>query len=56
MLGERLRSVYLLNALGDNTGLAMATAEPLVAEYERLLGAEHPNTKVVRDNLAALTT
>jgi hypothetical protein len=36
----RLRSVYLLNMLGDSTGLAILAAEPLAAECERLLGAD----------------
>ena len=30
--------------------------ERILTERDRLLGADHPNTKVVRDNLAALTT
>jgi hypothetical protein len=55
MLGMRLRSVYLLNELGDSTGLAILAAEPLAADCERLLGAGHPITKVARKNLAALT-
>ena len=54
LLGLRLWSVYLLIMLGDSTGLAIAAAEPLAADCERVLGADHPNTKVVRANLAAL--
>jgi tetratricopeptide (TPR) repeat protein len=52
LLVLRLRSVYLLNSLGDSTGLAIAAAEPLVADCERLLGAEHPDTLSSRSNLA----
>lgn len=55
LLRLRLRSVYLLNILGDSTGLAIAAAEPLAADCERLLGTDHPITEKVRRNLAALT-
>jgi tetratricopeptide (TPR) repeat protein len=48
----RLRSVYLLNMLGDSTGLAIGAAEPLAADCERALGADHPNTLAARANLA----
>jgi hypothetical protein len=37
------------------TAEAVPLLERTLADYERLLGAEHPNTKVVRGNLAALT-
>jgi tetratricopeptide (TPR) repeat protein len=47
----RLRSVYLLNELGESTGLAIAAAELLVADCERLLGADNPNTLSARINL-----
>jgi hypothetical protein len=30
--------------LGDSAGLAVAATEPLMADRERLLGADHPNT------------
>jgi len=53
LLSLRLRSAYLLNALGDSTGLAIAAAEPLVADCERLLGVGHPGTLMSRNNLAA---
>ena len=48
----RLRSVYLLNMLGDSTGLAILAAEPLAADCERLLGADHPDTLSAYTNLA----
>jgi hypothetical protein len=35
LLKLRLRSVYLLNELGDGTGLATAAAEPLTVDCER---------------------
>ena len=44
LLRLRLRSVYLLNMLGDSTGLAIVAAEPLAADCERVLGADHPDT------------
>ena len=52
LLDLRLRLVYLLNALGDSSGLAILAAEPLVADCERLLGADHPDTLTSRNNLA----
>jgi hypothetical protein len=52
LLELRLRSVYLLNMLGDSTGLAIGAAEPLVADCERLLGADDPDTIVACSNLA----
>jgi tetratricopeptide (TPR) repeat protein len=47
----RLRSVYLLNTLGDSTGQAILAAEPLVADCEQSLGADHPDTLTARSNL-----
>ena len=46
----RQRSVCLLLELRDSTGLAILAAEPLAADFERLLGADHPGTKVVWGN------
>jgi hypothetical protein len=34
---------------------AIPLLERALADCERVLGANHPNTKVVRENLAALT-
>jgi tetratricopeptide (TPR) repeat protein len=48
MLFLRLRSLRLLNELGDNTGLAILAAEPLVADSERVLGADHDDTLSAR--------
>jgi tetratricopeptide (TPR) repeat protein/transcriptional regulator with XRE-family HTH domain len=52
LLRLRLQSVYLLNMLGDSTGLAIAAAEPLAVECDRLLGADHPDTLSACVNLA----
>jgi tetratricopeptide (TPR) repeat protein len=54
LLGLRLRSVHLLNELGDGTGLAMAAAEPLAVDCERVLGADHPDTPASRNSLATV--
>jgi tetratricopeptide (TPR) repeat protein len=48
----RLRSVYLLNTLGDSTGLAITAAEPLARDCEQHLGADHPDTLSAITNLA----
>ena len=52
LLRLRLRSAYLLNTLGDRTGLAILIAEPLVTDCERVLGADHPDTLAARLNVA----
>jgi hypothetical protein len=52
LLNLRLRLIYLLNALGDSTGLVILAAEPLVADSERVLGADHPDSLTSRNNLA----
>ena len=41
--------------LGDSTAQSILIAEPLLADQERVLGADHPDTLVTRDNLAAPT-
>jgi tetratricopeptide (TPR) repeat protein len=51
LLRLRVRSVYLLNTLGDSTGLAILAAEPLVVDCERRLGTDHPDTVSARVNL-----
>jgi hypothetical protein len=50
----RLQSVRLLNDLGGSARLAVAAAEPLGADCERLLGPEHPDTKTMRETLGSL--
>lgn len=52
LLRLRGQSVYLLNMLGDRAELAISAAEPLVADCERMLGADHPDTLASRSNLA----
>jgi hypothetical protein len=52
LLRLRLRSLSLLNELGDGTGLAIFAAEPLASDCMQLLGADHPDTLKSRSNLA----
>ena len=52
LLELRLRSVELLNRLGDSTGQAVQAAESLAADSERLLGTSHHGTLAVRNSLA----
>ena len=49
----RLRgwALYHLNALGDSAQ-AIAVGEPLIADQEQALGADHPETLAARNNLA----
>jgi hypothetical protein len=53
LLRLRGRSVYLLNELGDSTGLAILAAEPLVTDCEELLGSDHPDTLTARNTLGS---
>jgi Tetratricopeptide repeat len=53
LLGLRLWALYHLNALGDSAAQAILAGEPLVADFERVLGPDHPNTMGSRNNLAA---
>jgi len=50
----RLRgwALYHLNALGDSAQQAIAIGEPLIADQERVLGPDHPDTLAARNNLA----
>lgn len=52
LLQLRLRSVHLLNMLGDGSGLAVLAAEPLAADCEQVLGARDPGTLEARNSLA----
>ena len=52
LLRLRLRSVHLLNELGNGSSLAMAAAEPLVVDCERVLGADHRDTLMSRNEVA----
>jgi len=50
----RLRGwvLYHLNALGDRSHRAIEIGEPLIADQERVLGPDDPNTLAARNNLA----
>ena len=50
----RLRwwAVWFLNALGDSAAQSILIAEPLLADQERVLGADHADTLATRNNLA----
>ena len=50
----RLRgwAVWFLNDLGDSAAQAIAVGEPLLADLERVLGPDHPDTLTSRNNLA----
>src|SRR5438876_764146 len=43
---------FYLNQLGDNPALSILIGEQLVADRERVLGADHPQTLSSRNNLA----
>jgi len=51
----RLRrwAVWFLNELGDSAAQAIQVAGPLLADQERILGPDHPDTLGSRTNLAA---
>jgi tetratricopeptide (TPR) repeat protein len=51
----RLRwlAVWFLNLLGDSAARSVLIAEPLLADGERVLGADHPDTLAARNDLAA---
>jgi tetratricopeptide (TPR) repeat protein len=51
----RLRwwAVGLLNFLADSAAQVIAISEPLLADQERVLGPDHPDTLSARNNLAA---
>ena len=53
MLPLRLWALYHLDELGDNAPQAVAAGEPLAADFERILGPDHPDTLGSRNNLAA---
>jgi tetratricopeptide (TPR) repeat protein len=42
-----------LNELGDSAAQTIQIAEPLLADCERILGPDHPDTLTSRNNLAA---
>jgi tetratricopeptide (TPR) repeat protein len=52
LLPLRLWALYRLNDLGDSASQAIAVGEPLVADFERVLGPDHPETLNSRNSLA----
>ena len=52
LLGLRLRALYHLLALGDSAAQAILAGELLAADFERVLGPDHPGTLSSRNNLA----
>jgi tetratricopeptide (TPR) repeat protein len=53
MLGLRGWAVWCLLELGDSAMQAIQIGVPLLADYERALGPDHPDTLASRNNLAA---
>ena len=53
LLSLRFWMLYHLNKLGDSASQAISVGEPLIADFEGLLGLDHPDTLAARDNLAA---
>ena len=45
-------ALYHLNELGDSVSQAIGVGEPLVADFEREFGADHPETLGLRNHLA----
>ena len=54
MLRLRWLTATLLNRLGDSAAQSILIGEPLVADIERVLGADHPFTLATRNNLAVV--
>ena len=52
LLGLRLWVLYFLNELGDSPRQAIAAGEELTADFEQMLGPDHPDTLNARNNLA----
>ena len=53
LLRLRFWSLYYLTELGDSAPQAIAIGEPLIADLERRLGLDHPDTLNARNSLAA---
>jgi tetratricopeptide (TPR) repeat protein len=52
MIRLRAWAVLFLNHLGDSTVQSISIGEPLLADQERVLGADHPDTLNSRNHLA----
>jgi Tetratricopeptide repeat/Domain of unknown function (DUF4062) len=54
MIRLRWWAVFLLGQVGGNAGQSISIGESLLADQERILGADHPDTQSSRNNLAAV--
>ena len=52
LLGLRGWALNCLDELGDSPAQAVLLGEPLVTDFKRVLGADHPGTLTARNNLA----
>ena len=52
MIRLRWWAVWFLRGLGDSAARSILIAEPLLADQERVLGADHPDILATRNNLA----
>ena len=52
MIRLRWWAVWFLNRLGDSAAQAILIGERLLADQERVLGPDHPDTLTSRNNLA----
>jgi tetratricopeptide (TPR) repeat protein len=52
LLRLRLWAAWSLNRLGDSSAQCILIAKPLLADQERVLGADHPDTLATRNELA----
>ena len=52
MMRLRLWAAWILTELGDSAQQAILIGEPLLADQERVLGADDPDTLATRNNLA----
>jgi O-antigen/teichoic acid export membrane protein/tetratricopeptide (TPR) repeat protein len=52
LLSLRFWALYDLNELGDSASAAIAIGKPLVADSQRVLGSDHPDTLTAQNNLA----
>jgi tetratricopeptide (TPR) repeat protein len=52
MIGLRSWAVLFLNHLGDSAAQSISIGEPLLADQERVLGPDHPDTLDLRNYLA----
>jgi Tetratricopeptide repeat len=53
LLSLRFWMLHHFSKLGDSASQAIAVGEPLVADFERVLGPDHPDTLTARNSLAA---